>query len=202
MQDLADKMKSIKIGYALDEGVELGPVITKESKQRILGILDKHEKEGGKFLMDGRKYVNGKYPSGNFIGPTLLSHCSLNSTAYKEEIFGPVLVALTAKNIDEAIEMINSSKYGNGVAIFTRSGAIARKFQREIECGQVGINVPIPVPLPSFSFTGNKDSFRGDLNFYGKGGVHFYTQWKTVMSRWKQDGEESQKVNLSFPIMK
>jgi len=100
------------------------------------------------------------------------------------------------------MEIVNNNRFGNGVAIFTKSGASARKFQRDIEAGQVGINIPIPVPLPMFSFTGNKDSIRGDLNFYGKGGVHFYTQWKTIMSRWKPESEESQKINLSFPILK
>lgn len=195
-------MKKIKIGYGLDEGTELGPVVSKESKERILRILNQHEKEGGKFLVDGRNYVNEKYPKGNFIGPTVLTNCTVESTSYKEEIFGPVLVTLTAKNLTEAMEIINSSRYGNGCAIFTRSGASARKFQRDIECGQIGINVPIPVPLPCFSFTGNKDSFRGDLNMYGKGAVHFNTQWKTIMSRWKLDGEESQKMDLNFPIMK
>lgn len=195
-------MSKIKIGNGLDEGVELGPLISKEAKARVLRILNAHEKEGGKFLIDGRNYKDSKYPNGNFVGPSLLTDCTVNSTAYKEEIFGPALVTLTADSLEEAIALINNNRYGNGTAIFTKSGASARKFQREIECGQIGINLPIPVSLPCFSFTGSKDSFRGDLNFFGKGAVHFYSQWKTVMSRWKPDNEESQKINLSFPIMK
>lgn len=195
-------MKTIKVGYGLDEGIELGPVVSKESKHRIIDILNSHEKEGGKFALDGRKCFVEKYPHGNFVGPTILTNCNTEMTAYKEEIFGPTLVILTAKNLEEAMDIINRSRYGNGCAIFTKSGASARKFQRDIECGQIGINVPIPVPLACFSFTGNKASFRGDLNFYGKAGVQFYSQWKTVMSRWKPDGEESQKINLNFPVMK
>jgi malonate-semialdehyde dehydrogenase (acetylating)/methylmalonate-semialdehyde dehydrogenase len=99
------------------------------------------------------------------------------------------------------MDIINDNKYGNGCAIFTKCGSTARKFQRDIECGQIGINIPIPVPLPMFSFTGNKESIRGGFNFYGKSGIHFYTQWKTVTSRWKPEGETT-KVNLSFPILK
>jgi malonate-semialdehyde dehydrogenase (acetylating)/methylmalonate-semialdehyde dehydrogenase len=121
-------------------------------------------------------------------------------TAYKEEIFGPVMCVLTAKNIDEAIELINSNPYGNGTAIFTKSGSNARKFQREIEAGQIGINLPIPVPLPMFSFTGNKNSIRGDLNFYGKSGVLFYTQIKTIISRWKEETEAAGCVSTSMPL--
>jgi len=194
-------MKKINVGYGLDKGVELGPVITKESKERIINILNTHEKEGGKLLLDGRNIKVEKYPNGNFVGPTLITNCNTNMTAYKEEIFGPCLVILTANSLEEAMNIINNNKYGNGCAIFTKSGANARKFQRDIECGQIGINLPIPVPLPCFSFTGNKASFRGDLNFYGKAGIHFYSQWKTIMSRWKPENEESQKINLNFPVM-
>mmetsp|Transcript_21441 Transcript_21441/g.22264 ORF Transcript_21441/g.22264 Transcript_21441/m.22264 type:complete len:511 (+) Transcript_21441:32-1564(+) len=199
--ELAEKMKKIKVGYGLEEGVELGPVITKESHKRIINVLNQHEKEGGKFLLDGRGYKNEKYPNGNFVGPTLLTNCTTEGVAITEEIFGPVLSTLTADSLEEAMDIINSNKYGNGTAIFTQSGSSARQFQRDIECGQIGINTPIPVPIPCFSFTGSKDSFRGDLNFYGKAGVQFFSQWKTVMSRWKPESNESQKINLSFPIM-
>lgn len=202
LPELADKMKKIKVGYGLEDGIELGPVISKQSKERILGILSAHEKEGGSFLLDGRNVKVEKYPNGNFIGPTIITDCNTSSTGYREEIFGPVLTVLLAKDLEEAMTIVNNNRFGNGAAIFTRSGANARKFQRDIEAGQVGINIPIPVPLPMFSFTGNKDSIRGDVNFYGKGGVQFYTQWKTIMSRWKPEGEESQKINLNFPVLK
>ena len=122
-------------------------------------------------------------------------------TCYKEEIFGPVLVCLHANTLQEAIDIINKNQYGNGCAIFTKSGSAAHKFETEIECGQVGINVPIPVPLPMFSFTGNKKSIAGDLNFYGKSGVQFYTQWKTVTARWKEE-DEFTKLSTTFPTYK
>ncbi len=202
LPEIAEKMKHIKIGYGLDEGVELGPVISKSSKERIEKIIEAHEKEGGKVFLDGRGVKVQNHPEGNFIGPTILSECTEQSTAYKEEIFGPVLTVMEAKDLEDAMNLLNRNRFGNGAAIFTKSGANARKFQRDIEAGQVGINIPIPVPLPMFSFTGNKDSIRGDINFYGKGGVQFNTQWKTIMSRWKPENEASQKINLNFPVLK
>ncbi len=120
-----------------------------------------------------------------FIGPTIVSGVTADMECYKEEIFGPVLLCMQADNLDEPMKIVNRNKYGNGASIFTSSGVAARKFQTDIEAGQVGINVPIPVPLPFFSFTGSKASFAGDLNFYGKAGVQFYTQIKTVTQQWK-----------------
>jgi malonate-semialdehyde dehydrogenase (acetylating)/methylmalonate-semialdehyde dehydrogenase len=121
---------------------------------------------------------------------------------YDEEIFAPVMVIVRSDSLDDAINLINSNQYGNGVAIFTRSGNAARKFQHEIEAGQVGINLPIPVPLPMFSFTGNKASMWGTSNFYGKGAVSFYTQWKTITSRWKEDDAAAMTLQTHFPTMK
>jgi len=121
---------------------------------------------------------------------------------YREEVFGPVLICMEVDTLDEAIKIINANPYGNGTAIFTRSGAAARKFQHEVDCGQIGINVPIPVPLPFFSFTGSRASIRGDLNFYGKTGVHFYTFIKTITSSWKDDFIPGQNVKMDFPIYK
>lgn len=117
-----------------------------------------------------------KYPNGNFVGPTVLTNVDPKNPAYTEEIFGPVLVCTSVDSLEDAISLINANPYGNGTSIFTQSGAAARKFQHEIDVGQVGINVPIPVPLPMFSFTGSRGSIRGDLNFYGKAGIHFVTQ--------------------------
>ena len=124
---------------------------------------------------------------GNFLGPTVLSDVTTTNPAYTEEIFAPVLVTLSVDTLDEAIELINANPYGNGTAVFTRDGAAARKYVHSIDVGQVGVNVPVPVPLPMFSFTGSRASFRGDINFYGKGAVQFYTQIKTVTSAWKYD---------------
>jgi len=121
-------------------------------------------------------------------------------TCYQDEIFGPVLIILRAKDLDEALELINNNRYGNGAAIFTRSGSAARKFQTQVECGQIGVNVPIPVPLPMFSFTGNKASIRGDMNFYGKAGLNFVTEWKTITSRWNRV-DTARSLTTAMPTM-
>ncbi|CAM9133302.1 unnamed protein product, partial [Heterosigma akashiwo] len=139
--------------------------------------------------LDGRGLRVPGYEKGNFLGPTVLDRVSLSSPAYTEEIFGPVLSCIHADSLDEALDIIEKNPYGNGCALFTSSGAAARKFQREVACGQVGINVPIPVPLPMFSFTGNKASIRGDINFYGRQGINFYTQIKTITSNWQYTPE-------------
>jgi malonate-semialdehyde dehydrogenase (acetylating)/methylmalonate-semialdehyde dehydrogenase len=145
-------------------------------------------------MLDGRGVAVEGFEHGNFIGPTIISlsehgHVDSNQTitnpSYTEEIFGPVLTVLTVPTLDDAIQLTNKNSYGNGCAIFTSSGAAARKYQFEIQAGQVGVNVPIPVPLPFFSFTGNKSSIRGAVNFYGKSGVHFFTQLKTVTTNWQ-----------------
>jgi len=120
---------------------------------------------------------------------------------YTEEIFGPVLVSMSVDTLDEAIKIINNNPYGNGTAIFTTNGATARKFTAEIDVGQIGVNVPIPVPLPMFSFTGSRGSFRGDTNFYGKNGMNFYTQLKTVTSAWRQEDATPMNVQMSMPTM-
>ncbi len=119
-------------------------------------------------LLDGRDVTVDKYPKGNFVGPTIISNMNKDMTAYKEEIFGPVLCVVNVETLDEAIDLVNDNPYGNGTAIFTSNGATARKFTEKIEAGNIGVNVPIPVPLPMMSFTGGKASFLGDAHFYGK----------------------------------
>ena len=151
-------------------------------------------------MLDGRNFKVEKYKNGNFLGPTIIGDVKTNMTCYKEEIFGPSLVVLTAKTLDDAIQLINNNPYGNGTAIFTTNGATARKFTNEIDVGQIGINVPIPVPLPMFSFTGSRGSFLGDTNFYGQQGVNFYTQVKTVTSQWRSE-DVTEAVQTSFPRM-
>jgi len=155
--------------------------------------------EGAKLLLDGRNIKVSGYEKGNFIGPTILTDVKPNMKVYSEEIFGPVLICLNAKNLDDAIQIINSNPYGNGTAIFTTSGSAARKYQHEIDVGQVGVNVPIPVPLPFFSFTGSRKSFIGATHFYGKMGIDFYTQTKTITSNWKDDASEG--VSTSMPLL-
>ena len=195
------KAKSFKIGRGDQDGVDISPVAYPELKERIVRIVQGAEKQGARMVLDGSKYVDPQYPKGNFVGPTIIDNVKPGMECYDEEIFGPVLVCVHVDTLQEGIEFTNKNKWGNGCAIFTKSGSAARKFQNEIEVGQIGINIPIPVPLPMFSFTGSKKSFHGDLNFYGKNGVRFYTQLKTITARWKEQ-EEFTKLSTAFPTYK
>ncbi|KAL1812106.1 hypothetical protein ACET3Z_022171 [Daucus carota] len=195
---LVERARTLKVNVGTDPGADLGPVISKQAKERILNLVEDGVKSGANLLLDGRNIKVPGYEQGNFIGPTILSGVTADMECYKEEIFGPVLLCMQADGLEEAISIVNRNKYGNGAAIFTQSGVAARKFQTDIEAGQVGINVPIPVPLPFFSFTGSKASFAGDLNFYGKAGVNFYTQIKTVTQQWK-DLPSGSGVSLAMP---
>jgi malonate-semialdehyde dehydrogenase (acetylating)/methylmalonate-semialdehyde dehydrogenase len=185
---IVEESAKLRVGPGLEGTSDVGPVISAAAKQRIEGLIASGVSDGAKILLDGR---NPSVPSvnqdGYFVGPTVFSGVERGMQIYDQEIFGPVLCCVGMDSYDEAIDFINANQYGNGTAVFTRSGAAARKFVDEIQCGQVGVNVPIPVPLPMFSFTGNKKSIRGDLNFYGKAGVNFYTQWKTVTQAWRDD---------------
>lgn len=196
--ELAERAKAIRVGAGHEPGVDLGPLVSKESKARVERLIESGVKEGAKLLVDGRGVKVPNYPNGNFVGPTVMTDVKGNMECYREEIFGPVLQVMTMDTLDEAIEFINSNPYGNGTAIFTTNGAYARKFEHEIDVGQVGINVPIPVPLPMFSFTGSRKSFRGDLHQYGKEAVKFYTQTKTVTALWKPSYNDS-KFSIAFP---
>ncbi|XP_058760546.1 methylmalonate-semialdehyde dehydrogenase [acylating], mitochondrial-like isoform X1 [Vicia villosa] len=195
---LVERAKALKVNAGTEPDADLGPVISIQAKERIHKLIQSGFESGARLLLDGRSIVVPGYESGNFIGPTILADVTSDMECYKEEIFGPVLLLTEADSLDEAIKFVNENKYGNGATIFTRSGVAARKFQTEIEAGQVGINVPIPVPLPFFSFTGNKASFAGDLNFYGKAGVNFYTQIKTITQNWKESVNED-KINMAMP---
>lgn len=201
LPELAERAKNLSVNGGFEEGADLGPVISPESKARIESLIESAEKEGATILLDGRGFKPEKYPNGNWVGPTLISNVTPEMKCYKEEIFGPVLVCLSVETLDDAIELVNKNEYGNGVAIFTRSGSTAEKFRRNIEAGQVGINVPIPVPLPMFSFTGNKRSVAGGgaSTFYGKPGVNFYTQLKTVTTLWTAADAISTKADVAMP---
>jgi malonate-semialdehyde dehydrogenase (acetylating)/methylmalonate-semialdehyde dehydrogenase len=168
IHEIVEKAKKLKVGSGLDPSTDVGPLISKESKERVERLIEFGVQDGAKLLLDGRGVNVPGFEKGNFVGPTVLFGVDAKNRAYQEEIFGPVLVALAVDTLEEAIEFTNNSKYGNGCAIFTQSGANARKYQHEIDVGQVGINVPIPVPLPFFSFTGSRGSIRGDIHFYGK----------------------------------
>jgi malonate-semialdehyde dehydrogenase (acetylating)/methylmalonate-semialdehyde dehydrogenase len=203
LEELAERAKGLQVNGGFEEGADLGPVISKQSKERIEGLIATAEKEGATILLDGRGQVPAKYPNGNWVSPTIITNVTSDMTCYKEEIFGPVLVCLNVETIDDAIELINANEYGNGVAIFTRSGPTAETFRRNIEAGQVGINVPIPVPLPMFSFTGNKKSIAGGgaNTFYGRPGINFYTQLKTVTALWQSADAVAKKATVHMPTL-
>ncbi|TXT06001.1 hypothetical protein VHUM_03762 [Vanrija humicola] len=196
--ELIERGKALKVSGGFEPGTDLGPVISPQAKERITSFIDSVPKEGGKILLDGRGYQVADYPEGNFVGPTVVE-CTTEMSAYKNEIFGPVLTIVSAETLDEAIEIINKSKYGNGTAIFTNSGTIARKFETEAEPGQIGINVAVPVPLPMFNWSGNKGSFMGDIPFYGKTGLEFYTQRKTTTALWPHADATSTRASVAMP---
>jgi len=201
LNEVAEQAKHLNVNGGFEEGADLGPVISPQSKERIEKLIESAEKEGATILLDGRGYKPSKYPNGNWVGPTIITNVTPDMTCYKEEVFGPVLVCLNAESIDDAIDLVNKNEYGNGTAIFTRSGATAETFRKNIEAGQVGINVPIPVPLPMFSFTGNKKSIAGGgaSTFYGKPGINFYTQLKTVTALWQSADAVAKKADVSMP---
>lgn len=177
-------MAQAQPGASDDESATFGPLISQQAKQRVLDFIQKGKDEGADCLLDGSNCNVEGYPQGNWVGSTLFANVQPQMSIYTEEIFGPVLITAPVKDLDDAIAWINDNPYGNGTSIFTSSGWAARKFQNLIEVGQVGINIPIPVPPPFFSFTGWKNSFYGDQHAYGKEAVRFYTQSKTIMSRW------------------
>ncbi|KAB5579891.1 Aldehyde/histidinol dehydrogenase [Coniochaeta sp. 2T2.1] len=201
LPELAERAKNLSVNGGFEEGADLGPVISPHSKARIEGLIASAEEEGATILLDGRGFTPEKYPNGNWIAPTIITNVTKDMKCYKEEIFGPVLVCLNVDTLDEAIDLINANEYGNGVAIFTKSGPTAETFRRRIEAGQVGINVPIPVPLPMFSFTGNKKSVAGGgaNTFYGKPGINFYTQLKTVTAMWSATDAISKQADVAMP---
>jgi len=198
--ELVEKAKKLTVGPGHKDGVDIGPVIDKGAKDRIESLIQSGVDEGATLLLDGRGVKVDGYEGGNYVGATIISDVEAHHTCYQEEIFGPVMCIMKVDTLDEAIKLTNNNRWGNGCAIFTNSGAAARKYQYEIEAGQIGINVPIPVPLPMFSFTGNKDSIRGDLNFYGKAGMNFYTQQKTITASWAYK-EDQVKWGMTMPTM-
>ena len=187
LPDLVAKAKTLKIGPGKDN-LDLGPVISCTAKERVEGLIARGVEEGAKLELDGRNPSVAGGEQGNFIAPTIFSGVQPSMSIYHQEIFGPVLCVVEAQTLDEAIAFINANPNGNGTAIFTQSGAAARKFEEDIDVGQIGINVPVPVPVPMFSFTGSRASKLGDLGPYGKQVIAFYTQTKTITARWFEDG--------------
>lgn len=189
----ADK---IKIGQGLGEGVEMGPVISAKAKQRMVGLIDDAEQRGATITRDGRGLVVPGYEGGHFLGPTIIDNVPLDAPVYTEEVFGPVLTIVHADTYDQALRIVNAQPFGNGAAIFTNDGGVARRFQLDVEAGMVGINVPIPTPVAYYSFGGWKQSLLGDTHIHGPEGVKFYTRAKAITSRWPT--EKTYQATMSF----
>lgn len=200
VQDIKNALSGVKPGVWSDESAAYGPLINKASKEKVLRLIESGKKQGAEILLDGSDCVVSGSEKGYFVGPTLFDKVTTEMDVYKEEIFGPVLLLLRADSLTQAIEIINKNPYGNGTSIFTNSGVAVRKFQHEIQVGQIGVNLPIPVPLPFFSFTGWKKSFFGDLHAYGKQGVRFYTETKTVTARWFDQKPQSEQLNMTINL--
>ncbi|WP_423414366.1 CoA-acylating methylmalonate-semialdehyde dehydrogenase [Hyphomicrobium sp. B1] len=200
VEALAPRVRALKVGPATDPESEMGPVVTADAKRKITSLIDKGVAEGAKLVVDGRGLTLQGYENGFFLGGTLFDNVTRDMTIYREEIFGPVLSVVRAKNYDEAADLINTHEYGNGTAIFTRDGDTARAFADKIEVGMVGINVPLPVPVAYHSFGGWKRSLFGDHAIYGPEGVHFYTRLKTVTARWPAGIRKGAEFN--FPSLK
>jgi malonate-semialdehyde dehydrogenase (acetylating)/methylmalonate-semialdehyde dehydrogenase len=188
---LRERAERLSVGPGDAPGVEMGPLITAPHRSRVAGYVDEGTKEGATLVVDGRKRQVKDAGQGFFLGPSLFDHVTPEMSIYRDEIFGPVLIVLRANTFAEALDLVNRNPYGNGTAIFTRSGAAAQRFEREVQVGMVGVNVAIPVPIAFFSFGGWKASLFGDLHIHGPEGVNFYTRGKVVTSRWPASEEES-----------
>jgi malonate-semialdehyde dehydrogenase (acetylating)/methylmalonate-semialdehyde dehydrogenase len=176
-----------KVGFGLDDGIEMGPVITQASKQRVEGLIQKGVDEGANLVVDGRQARIAGYEQGNFVRPTVLRNLPPQGEVAQTEVFGPVLGVIPVSTVDEAIDLINRSAYGNMACLFTSSGAAARKFRYEAEVGNVGINVGVAAPMAFFPFSGWKESFFGDLHAQGRDAIGFFTQEKVVVERWPRE---------------
>jgi malonate-semialdehyde dehydrogenase (acetylating) / methylmalonate-semialdehyde dehydrogenase len=198
--NLKGKAGEINVGPGRDSRSEMGPVVTPEARDRIVGYVDRGEQAGATLVVDGRDLIVEGHEKGFFVGPCLFDHVTTDMDVYRDEIFGPVLVVLRADSYAEAIDIVNANPYGNGTAIFTSSGQAAKHFQRNVQVGMIGINVPIPVPMAFYSFGGWKDSLFGDTHVHGPEGIRFYTRAKAITSRWPDAGHhEHQRATLQFP---
>ena len=193
---IVERLSKIKVGPGHDPESEMGPLVTREHRDRVAGYLDSAREQGARVIADGREHeLHGG--DGFFLGLSLIDHVRPEMDCYKDEIFGPVLSVVRASSYDEALGLVNDNPYGNGVAIFTRDGGAARQFQFDVHVGMVGVNVPIPVPVAYYSFGGWKASLFGDQHMYGPDGIDFYTRAKVVTARWPDPG--TSRVDLGFP---
>ena len=200
VERLRQKAEEVHVGPGRDKASDMGPVIAPEARDRILGYVNRGAESGATLVVDGRGLTVEGNENGFFVGPCLFDRVTTDMDIYTDEIFGPVLVVLRAETLDEAIDIINANPYGNGTAIFTSSGQAAQKFQRHVNVGMIGINVPIPVPMAFYSFGGWKDSLFGDTHIHGPEGVRFYTQAKAITSRWPDiEYGEHHRAHMHFP---
>ncbi len=195
VEAIKERLPKIKVGPGLEPDVEMGPLVTREHRDKVAGYIDRGRDEGATVVVDGRE--SAPEGDGFFLGVSLLDDVKPEMDVYKDEIFGPVLGVTRVATYDEAVELVNENPYGNGTAIFTRDGGVARRFQFDAQIGMVGINVPIPVPVAWYSFGGWKSSLFGDRHIYGPEGIDFYTHGKVVTARWPDPA--TSKVNLGFP---
>jgi malonate-semialdehyde dehydrogenase (acetylating) / methylmalonate-semialdehyde dehydrogenase len=197
---IRERIAHLKVAPGLDPKADMGPLVTREHRDRVASYVDKGVAEGADLVVDGRKTTVPGHEKGFFLGPCLFDKVKPEMAIYKDEIFGPVLGVVRAGTYDEALDLVNRNPYANGVAIFTNDGGAARRFQNEVQVGMVGINVPIPVPMAYYSFGGWKSSLFGDSHVHGREGIHFYTRGKVVTSRWPEPHHRG--VNLGFPQTK
>lgn len=200
LPEIIESSRTMKVGPGTQRDADLGPLVSPQARNRVINLIDAGVAEGATLALDGREIRVDGYPDGNFVGPTIFTDVKPGMRIYDEEIFGPVMCVVTADTLDEAIEFINANPNGNGTSIFTNSGWAARRYEADIDVGQVGINVPIPVPVAFFSFTGSRASKLGDLGPNGKQAIQFWTQTKTVTSRWFEPDNESEGVNTTISM--
>jgi malonate-semialdehyde dehydrogenase (acetylating)/methylmalonate-semialdehyde dehydrogenase len=181
---LVEAASGITLGYGLNETVQMGPVVSQKSKERILGYIEKGLEEGAELILDGRGAEVAEYPDGYFVGPTIFDRVEPGMSIAEEEIFGPVLGIIPVADLEEAVSVINDSPYGNAASIFTSSGKAAREFKYHTKAGNIGVNIGIAAPIATFPFAGMKDSFHGDLHGQGKDAIQFFTDRKVVITRW------------------
>ncbi|MGP9745716.1 CoA-acylating methylmalonate-semialdehyde dehydrogenase [Brachybacterium sp. AOP29-B2-41] len=198
MTAITAEAKKLVVGPGDDPTTDMPPVITPEARERVIRMTDEAEQAGATIVVDGRGLVVEGFENGNFVGPTVITDLAADHPTYTEEVFGPVLVVMHVNNFDEAIDLVNSSRFGNGTAIFTDSGHYARRFEDEIQVGMIGINVPIPTPVGYYSFGGWNDSLFGEHHAHGPEGVSFYTRQKAVTTRWPAQNETVES-SMSFP---
>ena len=197
VESVHERATKIRVGPGTAPGVDMGPLVTGEHRDRVAGLVGKGQADGAELVLDGRGVSVADHPGGFWFGPTVIDRVKPEMSAYREEIFGPVLSVIRSDSYGDAVALANRNPYGNGAAIFTNDGGVARRFEQDIQVGMVGINVPVPVPMAHYSFGGWKDSLFGETHIYGPDGIRFYTRGKVVTRRWAEPADAG--VDLSFP---